>query len=272
MLNTFRNNKSSIVGWTIAGLCALLMLPFGLDMIRTGNPTSAITVDDTEISMGEYYQRLNQLQGYFQQQMGANYARAKSFLNLEQRAIDQLVDSALLDRTFAELELTADKSQIRDKIAEHPFFGGSMSREKYKSFLASTGMSAPQLEQFVRKDVLTQQLQDSFADLSLPSDVELKALYADENRKLSFKYVNFTAAAFEGSVDTNNEENLKTFFEEHRDSFREPRATAFAVIPLTAQSFLSKVELLEEDLQDHYEATKHKLFEPQTDSSSKDFL
>ncbi len=262
MLETLRKKKNSIFGFVIIGFCSLLMVPFGLDMIRAGGlETDAVRVDDMSVSMQDYYRRLTRWQNIFRQQLGENYELAKSQLNIEQRAVDEIVNGALLDKLSDSLGLAASITQVRGQIASHPFFQGQITKANYKTFLQVQGLSGAGLEQQTRKEIIGQQLTSILSDLNTPTKEELKSVYLDSARKASFRVLKFQPSAFESEVDTKDAEAVTAYFTDNAERYRKPRAVRYAYITLSANDFLQKVDITEDDIKELYETEKPNLFD-----------
>ncbi|MCB0324824.1 MAG: SurA N-terminal domain-containing protein [Bdellovibrionales bacterium] len=264
MLKQLRKHKRSIFGTVIVGFCVLLMIPFGTDMIRqNASATAALTVGGEEISQQEYYLTLNRWQNAFRQQLGENYQRMAGMLNLEQRAIDDLINGVLLEKLADAFGFSASTAQIEEKIRSHPFFGGNITKSSYEMFLQMQGLTGAGLEVNTRKDIIAEQLNTLLSDLSAPTDAELRAVFVDQNRKASFAYATFAPKQFEAAVDVSDEAKLEEYYIEHSDEYREPRAVRYTFAAFPAADHKSEVELTEEDLRDRYERRKHELYEPQ---------
>jgi peptidyl-prolyl cis-trans isomerase D len=263
MLETLRNNKNSVFGFVIIGFCALLMVPFGLDMIRAGGANSdAIRVDDVEYSMPTFYRQLNRWQNAFRQQLGENYELARVQLNLEQRVVDELVNGALLDRLRETLGLAAATSQIEQRIAAHPFFQGAMTKASYQTFLQVQGLTGFGLEQQTAKEIISEQLTNMLGDLNMVTDEELRAIYRDQERKASFTLLEIKPADFTDKVDTSDQEAIQAYYTDTAEQYRKPRAVRYSFVALKAADYLSRVDITEEDVLDAFESNQHNFFEP----------
>jgi peptidyl-prolyl cis-trans isomerase D len=261
MLQLFRNKKRGIFGIVIAGFCALLMVPFGMDMIRRGGTqSSAIQVNDQEISYQEYYRRLSQLQEAFRRQLGNNYQQVASMLNLEQRAADDLINGALVDAFAQDVGLSASMNKIEDSIASHPFFQGVITEGALTSFMRTQGLTSASLEAITRRQLVLDQLQSLFSDIGEPSTPELKAIYTEQNRKAKFRYLEFKPENFASKVDVSKDELLEEFFEEQKEAYRTQRKALFSYVAFVPNEYSDQVEINEDDLKDAYERNKSKFY------------
>ncbi len=76
MLNTFRNNKKSIIGIVIAGFMAISMIGFGMNA-RTGGGRNgaedAIRIGSHVVTSENYYNKLEQISQIAKYQFGQNF-------------------------------------------------------------------------------------------------------------------------------------------------------------------------------------------------------
>ena len=265
MLKVFHKHKKGIFGIVIAGFCALLMVPFGMDMIRTNNKdqTIALRVGDIEVPFTEFYYRVNRWQAMFRQQFGENYNQVKGMLNLEQRTVDELIDGIVMDKFGEQSGLNAGSEHIRRKLTENPYFAGQVTKADYKQFLAMQGMNSQMFESLSKREIIVEQVLALAADLLTPSEAELRAANITRKRKAAFNYLTFSKKDYLEKVDLSNEEKLKEYYTENAESFRTKRAVAFNAIAFSPSEYMSKVELSDEDLQDRYQQDAHKYYHPE---------
>jgi len=263
MLQTFRNKKRSIFGIVIAGFCGLLMVPFGMDMIqRGGNQASAIEVDGADISYNDYYRRLTRLQESFRRQFGANYQQIAPMLKLEERAADDLINGALLDNFADEAGISASTEKIQQNIASHPYFQGQMTQNSLRAFIQAQGLTGAGLEKITKRQIVLNQLNQIFSDISRPSSVELESMYKEQNRKASFRYLEFKPETFLSKVNITDESALSSFFDKSKESYRTEKKVSFSTVAFNPEQFTSSVEIDEVDIQDAYNRDKSKFYEP----------
>ncbi len=264
MLHTIRKLRKSLLGLILVGLLALTMLPFGSGLSKSldSNNKAAIRVGDKEFSFYDYQKALEESRRKISAQFGANASKFMKMFNLEQQTIDQLINNALLEELIKKLGFSASVAQIEAAVSAHPYFGGRPSRESYESFLRSQGMTGSQLEEQMRKEIIKAQLFTLLSDFNVPSDLELKQAWLDQNRKASFFYLAYAAASFEGRVENPSDEILKQYFTDHADSYRKPKSVAFTALPFRPTDYLSKVEISSDDLKEAYEQQANTLSVP----------
>ncbi len=263
MLETLREKKTSALGFIVCGFCALLMVPFGLDMIQENRAQNVvIEVGERDITNQEFQRSVYRWENAFRQQLGANYNQVAGMLNLKQRALDELVNGALLEQLASRLGMDVGTAQIKEEIAAHPFFQGPMTKPSYEAFLRAQGINGVQLEQMTRQQVIGKQLENVLAQANLLTREELMSAYLRANRKASFTFVAFKPENFKAKVDASDEEKLKTFYENNKERYKLQRGVEFEFARIPDSLFLDQVSVSEEDLAETYEMKKSAYVEP----------
>jgi peptidyl-prolyl cis-trans isomerase D len=263
MLQLLREKKTSALGFFIIGFCALLMVPFGLDMIQENRGQDiAIEVGGREISNQEFERSVYRWENAFRQQLGDNYNQVAGMLNLRQRALDELVNGALLEQLSSRLGMGVGTEQIKEEIAAHPFFQGPITKAGYEAFLRAQGINGVQLEQMTRQQIIGKQLESLLANANLLTRPELMSAYRRNNRKASFSYIAFTPEHFKSKVDTSNSEELNAFYENNKERYKLQRGVEFEYALIPDSLFLEQVGVSEEDIVETYEMKKASFVEP----------
>ncbi|MCC6219843.1 MAG: SurA N-terminal domain-containing protein [Deltaproteobacteria bacterium] len=263
MLQFIRKNKNKLVGWVAVGVCASLMLGFGLGSFFDSPVSAAIAkVNDKEISYGEFSKESQNLSARFRQQFGDNYELIKNQLRLPQLAIDSLTTRLLIDDFTKELGLSVSLMQIENKIRSLPIFGGKFNKETYRLYLKTLGINGSQLEDMVKKDLLEEQLKSILNDLSVLTDDEIRAVYMRNNAKTKFRYIAVESKDFESQVDTNDVKALEDYLEKNSEGYRKPEQFKFSYISFPPEAYLNEVEVTEEDISEYYKEHSTEFFEP----------
>lgn len=269
MLNFIRKKKNTFFGVFLAVVMAMLMIPFGATMRGCNRGLSssqsrqvAARVAGEEISMSEFKNKRDQLVRTMHQQYGKAFEQIRSFINIDQRTIDSLIDQRLLRKELDRFGITASNKQIESRLLSLPVFAGRYSEAAFKNFLQAQGISAEQMESEMRFDLSREQLQLAFRDLSRPSDVELKAVYAGEKTAYNFRYLELPAADFTAKVNTADEQALAAWFAEHKEHYKMPGSVKYSYIKLNPQDYAAKVDVNADDISNYYDQHGIQFTEP----------
>jgi len=247
----------------VAGVVAFMMLGFGVDTFgNRGNRDAAITIGDKEISYNEYSRQYSLISRAYQQRFRDAYEQMKKFLKIKDETINHIVTRTLLENIVSELGLTASVKQIEGEILKSLFQGGQYDERIFRQFLRQSGLTEAQLEQELRQELANRQLATVLSDLSIPSDAELRSLFAQENRKLQFRYLALDPQDFIDHVDTSDQQKLEDYLASHSEEYREPARTSYSYVEFKPDDLLASVEVSEEDLREAYEEMKEDFLVP----------
>lgn len=257
MLKYLRTHRTGLFGAVILGFVCITMIGFGINFFAPQGPTQAvIKVNEREISYQEFQNRLNNYRAMLQQRLGDNFSQFASMINFEQQTIDQLVDRTLLDQFIAEMEISPSSALVAQRISALPYFNGVMTKANYTAFLRASGVSGPQLESSTRQELAINMFRSSFADLSQLTEPELKSIFLQSKKEMSFHLASFSPSDFESKVATDNEEKLSEYFRENQERYRQPAKVQYQTASFKAENYQSEVVVTQEDTEETYEQIK----------------
>lgn len=257
MLDFIRNNIRSFAGVLVIGFCVLLMASFSVDDFfgssrsRANSKQVAVTIDDTSISFAEFDRVY---QSYLRLVRDRSFAR--------EQALEAIIKDSLV-RTFTkELQLTSSVGQVEEKILQSPVFNGVYDERRFKAFLQQMGVTATQLRDMTRDEIVRDQLQTAFSDLGAFSERELRAAYQEEHSESQFRFAKLNFDDFKSKVNRSDTEKIGKFFEETREKYRRPRAVSFSYISFSPADFRSKVSLSPDEVLSYYDSNRESYVEP----------
>lgn len=251
MIAFFRKNRKGVVGTFIIGMCAILMLPFGVDYFGKNSAAKSYVakVGKKEISLLEYDRALYQYRGLLKRQFGDSYEKIATMLNTKQKVLDQLIDDAVLEDVFSQAKFEVGISHIEAFIRNLPIFAGQVSREQLTSFLRAQGMTERQFQSEIKKAILRTQVEDLFSLASSYSPKELDERYRRSHQEVTLEYAKVEAPAQSVSV---TEEEVKKYYEENKQKFLTEKEFSLKLIKFPLAKYASKVVVHEEDIEDLY--------------------
>ncbi len=277
MLHAFRKYQKSVMGIVMAAVCVGLISSFGISLSSLFEPKKNLgvaTVYDHEISPAEFEREVKRRVNYFREQLGAeNFERFSAQLDFEGQARDAMINNLLLEHFAKQINLTAGPEAVRESLREIPYFqGAELTQESYKNFLYAAGLTGPELESIQKKQLIQEQLKSFFSSISLPTEAELRNVFKRENATYEFRYLTIESKDFENKVSTTENDNLNSFFSEHKENYRLPKTVRYSFVRFSPGDFKESVELHEEDILSAYEDRAHEFVEPKEFLLRKIFL
>lgn len=258
MLNFMRRHARSTTIKILFWIIIAVFILWGVGSFRSDQPLYAASVNGETISPKEVRHVSQQLERFYRQIYGENFSpELAKALDFKSRALDQIINTALLRQEAKRLGLSVSKEEVRAAIAgiEGLTVDGRFRRDVYFRFLRAQGLTPAEFEAAQRDALLVQKMQ-GLITRSIRADEGLaRDLYAFSNEKVNLAFLRVKASdeAKEVSLD---EAEVKDYFEKHRESFREPQRAAIEYLSYAEKDFESTVTVSEEDIAAEYDTYK----------------
>ena len=179
MLQTMRQSTQSTAAKVIIGLIVLSFAAFGLEtLLPSGAGTSVAEVNGEEITPFALQEAITQQKRQLISILGEDIDPALlDDERLRPRALDSLVQRALLLQKTAALQLVASGAQVSQSITsiEAFQFDGEFSPDAYKSVLANAGYTLERFRRAQADDIVLAQLQSAISESEFVTATELTA-------------------------------------------------------------------------------------------------
>jgi len=206
---------------------------------RYGNPVggAAAIVNDHTISLSQYRNALQQTIEFYQKRFGGNFdERMQKQFGVRRSTLDQLIAMQLIVDNAGKLGLQATDLEVRDTIVNIPFLqkDGRFSRENYDGLLRYRHMTANQIENDVRQDLVRRKTDDLFEKEVRPSllEVEKEKVLRSMKMNVEFLAIDKPMLATKVSLGKDQVENflkdqghfkeVQTYYDTHRAEFSKP--------------------------------------------------
>jgi len=271
MLRNMRKAGQTLVGKTIATVFfAGLIVSFAIwgigDIFRTRPESTVAEVGKTQITVNQvrnaYTNQLQQLSRQFRTVITAEQAR---MFGLDQQVLNSLVTEAVMSEEAKRLGLSVSDELVARSIMENPAFKGAdgqFNRALFDQALRNAGLSEPGFVQEQRASMARAHLAEAIAgDLTVPAAAkEALHRFTAERRSASYLVLN---AAMAGDIPAPTDEQLQSFYEERKGTFRAPEYRAVNIMALDAAAIAKPDEVPEADARQYYEQQKAKYGQPE---------
>ena len=252
-----RHSKSTTIKILFWIIIAVFIL-WGVGSFRNEQPLYAASINGDLISPKEVRRAAQQLERFYRQIYGENFSPdlAKA-LDFKSRALDQIINTALLRQEGQRLGLSVSEEEIRAAIAgiEGLTVDGKFRRDVYFRFLRSQGLTAAEFETAQHDSLLVQKMRSVITRSIRPDEDAARAIYAFSNEKVNLSFLRVKAAGEAKSV-TVTEDDTKAYFESHRESFREPQRASIDYLSYADKDFENSASVSDEELTAEYETFK----------------
>ena len=263
MLDFMRRRTRSIGVKILFGIIALVFIFWGVGGQNEGQAIDAVaTVDDRPISARDFQRAYENVQATYRNIYKENWnPELIQTLNLKDQTLEQLIDMRLMAAEARRIGMTVSDDEVRASITELPAFQayGSFSPERYRRVLRSFRMTPREFEDDQRTQLLTAKFRDFILGTVEVSDSELRDVFASRQDTVNLRFVKIASATLLDEV-TVEAEALQTYYETHRESFRQPERVRFSYIAYPVEHFAPDDAVSDQDIEAMYQRDRDTRF------------
>ena len=265
MLSLMRKHASS---WIIKFLLAAIIvvfIPWGVQRYTSQRSSRVADVNGIIITLNDYRNSYTNLVEQVRQSFGNNLNdELIQALQLRKRALDQLVDRALMLQEAEKLKIQVSDDELAETIRNIRAFqtAGLFDNQRYLNTLGRTKLSPETFEEQQREALIIDKLQNFISGNIKVSELEARQWYKYNNTEVDLAYVVFEPGQFKNIVPTADE--ILDFFDQHKETYKTDPEIKARYLYLKPADFAAKVTVAEEDIQDYYESNPEKLKNPKT--------
>lgn len=251
MLQNIRDNSQGVIAKVIIGLIVAVFALWGVEGIIGG----LITTPPVAEVNGEEINEL-QLQNSVQQLL-ANFGPEAGSMDpglVEDIALNQLIDEALLRQTAERSALSISSNRIDRFILNSPQFqiDGVFDPEYAVRTMASMGMSAPLYREDLGRRMALSQIANAYAGSNFLTPGELEQLIELQQQTRDFRYIAIPMGA-RTAGEAIGDERISEYYEQNREEFREPENVTAQYVVLDQAAIAEEIEVDPAELRARYE-------------------
>jgi peptidyl-prolyl cis-trans isomerase D len=231
MLNQLRSSAKSFVAKILIGLLVISFGIWGIADVFTGIGANEVAVaGDTEITQLEFQRDYERLVRNLGRQTGRVISPAEARqLGLPSQVLSRLVTNALLNDAARDLGLDVSDPIVAEAIRSDPTFvgaGGGFSRATFENVMASNAFNESLYIENERKALNREQLVEALIGGFTAPRPYLEALNRYQNEERTIRWITLGEDSV-GPIPDPTDEELRTFFEAGKETFRAPEYRAF---------------------------------------------
>lgn len=260
MLQTMRDNASSWIIKILLIAIAIVFVLWGVGNYGEKGQTEAAVVNGEPISMDAYRQTYNNLVEQQAKRYGGKLdAKTLEMLNLEQQAMDSLIEKQLMLQEARRLNIRVSDKAIADQIQQMEVFreNGKFSNSRYKRILAANRLAPDEFERMQRESLIIENLRRMIESGIKVSDDEARKWYNWNNQSVQLDYVFFDMTRYNPEVE---EDEIKAYFEEHKDKYKTDPEIQVAYIHFAPEQFMDKVKVEDAEIKSYYNSNPDEFF------------
>ncbi len=262
-------------GWFAWAIVILISLPFALwgihEYLGGGAEPIIAKVNGEKITQRELDQRSQQFQRELQQRLGTAFnPELLDEERLRKEVLERMVQSILILQEAANLGLYASDNQVRGTILNIPTFqaNGQFDHGLYERAIRYQGIAGPaQFEQQIRRSLLAAQMEQAITSTAIVSDHELSEILRLREQQREVSLLVIPAQGFMNQAQA-TEDELKTYYEGHKDAFYTAERIKLDYVVLDAETLGEKLNPSDQELQAYLEQHEEEFAEPEQRQAS----
>ncbi len=253
MLDFMRKNAGA---WAVKFILFAIIVVFtfwGVGNWQADRINRVATVNGEPIPAEAYRYAYGNLLERLRQQFGNNLNEdLLKMLNVEEQALNQLIDQKLLVNEAARLGIRVTDEELAMAIREEPAFqvGGVFDPDRYQRVLDANRLNPEGFEREQRNSLLINKLQLLATGGHSVSDLEARAWYDWQNKEVAIAYAVFTPDTVKAV--TVSDEAVAAHYKSHIGDYQtQPMVTA-AYLRFGFDDFQAQVTVTDEDVSEYY--------------------
>ncbi|MGE0821367.1 MAG: SurA N-terminal domain-containing protein [Candidatus Binatia bacterium] len=260
MLDFMRKRTQSLLIKVIFAIIVLVFIFWGF-----GNPTGqqgvaegVATVDGQIISQREFQRSYDNIKAVYRDAYKDRLTpELIQSLNLKQQTLDQLINSKLLQQEAYRIGFRVDDEELRESIRQLPLFqvDGQFSQAQYSRVLNFLRMTPSEFEEGQRGDLLQKKLYRMITEAVPKNEQQAKDLFQLANERVNLSFVKIASADLIAETRVTPQE-VETYYNTHRESFRQPERVRLTYVAYPATQFEDNVQVSPQEEEDFYNSHK----------------
>lgn len=263
-MDRIREGSTGLVVKIILGLIIFSFVFAGVgSYLVGGSQPLAAKVGEREITRNDFEQVYQNERNRMQSQLGEYFSTLLGdpayVEQFRKSVLDRMVNDALLDNQAQSLGLRVSDEQIRQAIISMPQFqkDGKFDEEIYNISLRRAGFSSDSFAEYLRQDLVRNQLILALESTEFTLDNEVQAQGALEAQQREIRTITLDTAEFANKATVTDEE-IQTYYDENKQQFVRPEQVKVSYIELSGNELKEQAPITDEEIQTYYNQNKDK--------------
>lgn len=265
MLSLMRKHAGTWMIKVILGAIVVVFVFWGVGSYRSRQSGRVAKVNGTIITLDDYRVSYNNLIEQVRQSFGNNLNEELiRMLQLRKRAMDQLVDNALMLQAAEKLKLAVSDEELAEFIRNIGAFqtAGIFDNGRYINTLSRNRLTPEDFEVQQRKALIINKIQALITGSIKVSDLEVRQWYIWNNTEVDIDYLVVEPQRYKDIKLT--DEEIRNYFDQHKDSYKTDPSIKVRYLYFKPEDYAARVTPSEDDIRDYYEGNLDEFNIPKT--------
>ncbi len=271
MLDRMRRHKGWLK-WSLALVALALVIflvpefsPFSSGVVSRAQAVA--DVSGTPITVGEYQRVLNNRLQQFRSQGGNLSSDMLKQLGIDRQVLQSLIDQRAVEAEARRRGISVTDAEVRAFILNMPAFqqnGQFVGYERYRAVLRAQRppLSEPEFEDAIRRDLISEKLQDAVTGWIQVSDAEADEEYRRRNEKVKLEVVALQAEQLRDGL-TATDADIKAHFDKNTGTYKLGERRKVRYLLLDTQSLRNRITPTPEEIERFYNENQEQFSNPE---------
>lgn len=254
--------REGVNGIAVKIILVLIILSFVFAGVGSylvgGGSNEAAKVGNTTIERNAFEQAYQNERNRMQSQMGDYFSTLMGdeqyVQTFRKSVLDRMINDVLLEQYAQSLGLRVSDEQVSQLILTMPQFqtNGKFDQDIYAATLRRAGFSADSFAEYLRKDLLKNQVISAVqnSEFTLGNEVKQQSQLLTQTRDI--QAITLNVGDFSKKAQVTDEE-LQAYYKAHSESYERPEQMKVAYVELSAEQLKASIKVTDEDAQAYYQ-------------------
>ena len=254
--------REGVNGIAVKIILVLIILSFVFAGVSSylvgGGSNAAAKVGNTTIERNAFEQAYQNERNRMQSQMGDYFSTLMGdqqyVQTFRKSVLDRMINDVLLEQYAQSLGLRVSDEQVSQLILTMPQFqtNGKFDQDIYAATLRRAGFSADSFAEYLRKDMLRNQVVSAVqnSEFTLDDEVTQQSQLLTQTRDIQTITLNVSDFSKKAQV---TDEELQSYYNAHSENYERPEQMKVAYVELSAEQLKKSVKVTDEDAQAYYQ-------------------
>lgn len=254
--------REGVNGIAVKIILVLIILSFVFAGVSSylvgGGSNAAAKVGNTTIERNAFEQAYQNERNRMQSQMGDYFSTLMGdqqyVQTFRKSVLDRMINDVLLEQYAQSLGLRVSDEQVSQLILTMPQFqtNGKFDQDIYAATLRRAGFSADSFAEYLRKDMLRNQVVSAVqnSEFTLDDEVTQQSQLLTQTRDIQTITLNVSDFSKKAQV---TDEELQSYYKAHSENYERPEQMKVAYVELSAEQLKKSVKVTDEDAQAYYQ-------------------
>ena len=264
MFDLFRS-RDKAVRYLLGGLLMIVALSMVVTLIP-GSTSSARADDSIVAEIGSDVITTREVQSQLQNLVRGRQVPPEMLQVYAPQFIDQMITDRAAAYQASRMGFQVPDSEVAAIIRRNMpqlFNNGQLiDKAAYQNMLAERGMSIPEFEANIRKQMMVSRLENLVTEGIVVTPQEVQQYFEANNKKAKIEYISFKPENLKSAAVV-NPQDLKTYYEANKTRYMEPEKRNLALLVADQEKIGASIEVSDQQLRAAYDRNRDQFRTPE---------